>query len=257
MKRVGMIVALALILLVNVIILAGVRYNRGGEPDAVVTLTERELHLGARDKENSGVSLQLELQSNHNKWSESSPWFDRKKLQEVGFACNLPIDTKEAEQYYQKQLPRQSYVVLEYEGQAWDDWQVAQKKQLMELETQVSEGQKKKELLDSMRKRFNWEMVGGSRLFSVDVGNDPAKLRQRYPEQKKYIITPAQVRLRLLAADETGKLRKPVLSGYVDEILTATINVPRDRQGVLAFLKPEEKFSIKMKANIASPHVTR
>lgn len=59
--------------------------KRSGEPDAVVTLTERELHLWSHNKENSGVTLKLELQPDHNKWSETSPWFDRKTLEEVGF----------------------------------------------------------------------------------------------------------------------------------------------------------------------------
>lgn len=242
MKRFGLMAALALIVLVNVIVLAGVRYNRTGEADAVVTLTERELHLEARDKENSGVSLQLELQSVHNKWSEASPWFDRNKLVAVGFDCSLPIDAKDAPQYYKKQLSRRSYVVLEYEGQAWNDWQSVQDQQLRELAVRVAGGEERQELLDSRRKRFNREIATGSRLFAIDVGNDPAKLRTLYPDQQKFIITPAQVRLRLLTADETGKMRKPVLSGYVDEVLTATINVPRDRQGVLTSLKPEENY---------------
>lgn len=241
MKRFGLMAALTLIVLINLIILAGVRYNRTGEPDAVVTLTERELHLEASDKENSGVSLQLKLQSVHNKWSETSPWFDRKKLEAVGFDCSQPIDAKEAAKYYKKQLSRQSYTVLEYEGQAWSDWQNWQEQQLRELETRVAGGKEKQELLDSRRKRFSREMVAGSRLFAIDAGNDPVKLRKLYPDKQKFIITPAQVRLRLLAVDETGKMRKPVLSGYVDEILTAVINVPRDRQGVLASLKQEEK----------------
>jgi len=56
MKRIGLIAALALIVLTNVIVLATVRHNRSGEPDATVTLTERELRLWSNSKENSAVS---------------------------------------------------------------------------------------------------------------------------------------------------------------------------------------------------------
>jgi hypothetical protein len=95
-----------------------------------------------------------------------------------------------------------------------------------------------KKSLDSERKRFTWEKESGSRLFAVDAGNDAVELRKRYPDRKKYLITPAKVRLRLLSANKM--MKKPVLSGYVDEILTDTIHVPCDRQGVLASLKPNE-----------------
>ena len=59
MKKYGLIAAIALIVLTNVVVLAGVAYNRSGEPDATVTLTERELNLAGswrlEDREDSGA----------------------------------------------------------------------------------------------------------------------------------------------------------------------------------------------------------
>src|SRR5207245_9835380 len=46
MRRAGLLSALALIVVTNAIVLAGVLSNRRGEPDAILTLTERELPLG-------------------------------------------------------------------------------------------------------------------------------------------------------------------------------------------------------------------
>ena len=42
------IAGLAIIIVTNIVALAGVAYNRSGEPDAVVELTERELGLPYR-----------------------------------------------------------------------------------------------------------------------------------------------------------------------------------------------------------------
>jgi hypothetical protein len=243
MKRRGLMIALALIVLVNIIVLAGVNYNRTGEPDATVTLTERELHLVSSKKENSGVSLKLELQAEPDKPGEGSYWFDRKKLEEVGFDCSKSMDASDASDYYDRVLPRKTYVVLEYEGTAWKLWQAGREKQLRALEAKVAEGREERKTLDTGRKRFKWELEGGSRLFAVDAGNDPARLRQRYTDRTRYVITPALVRLNLLRVDAAEKQRKPVLVGYVREILTDEIHVPRDRQGILASLKPAEYYS--------------
>jgi len=58
------------------------------------------------------------------------------------------------------------------------------------------------------------------------------------PDRSMVIITPARVRLRQLSADNAEKRPKPARSGYVEDILCSTIHVPRDRQGVLASLRP-------------------
>jgi len=240
MKRIGLIAALALIVLTNVIVLATVRHNRSGEPDATVTLTERELRLWSNSKENSAVSLKLELHPDHNQWSELSPWFDQKKLEEIGFDCSTPLDAKDPLHRYDKLLPRRTYVVLEYEGQAWKTWLAGREQQVKALQAQVAKGREQKEALEAKQKQLQWERESGSRLLAIDAGNDTIKLRTRYPDRSKYIITPAKVRLRLIPVNSTNKLQKPLLSGYVDEILINEIHVPRDRQGVLATLKPNE-----------------
>lgn len=241
MKRFGLMASLALILLVNAIVIAGVSYNRSGEPDAVVMLTERELHLQKDIKESSGVSLQIALHSDYDRWSEPSPWFDRKKLEEIGFDCTSPIDAKEASRRYDRMLPRRTYVVLELEGKSWENWQAREEEKIKELEAQVVSGQEKQKKLDDKLKHHRWKLDSGSRLFTIDVGNDAAALRKRYPDRTKYIITSARVRLRLIPRDEkTG--RKAVLSGYVDLILTNAIHVPLDRQGVLGALKSDVRY---------------
>ena len=253
MKRIGLLAPLALIVLVNVLVLAGVRYNRSGDADAVMTLTERELRLQTNSKENSGVSLNLTPHPDYNKWSEASPWFDQKKLEEIGFDCSEPVNAKNASHHYGKALPRKTYVVLEYEGLAWESWLAHQEERLKTLEFEAAQGHEGRKSLDAERKRFTWEKESGSRLFNIDAGNDAARLRTRYPDRKRYIITSAKVRLHLLPADSATERHTPILSGYVDDILTGTIHVPRDRQGILAALKPDVQYSyydgVKKSAN--------
>ncbi len=63
MRKYGLIFAIALLVIVNIVVLAGVGRNRSGAPDAVLELTERELPMsyrGSEDKENTGMSLRLD-----------------------------------------------------------------------------------------------------------------------------------------------------------------------------------------------------
>ena len=61
-RRRTLLAGIALILAVNAVALAGVAYNRSGEPDSVLRLTERELQASYGwhgSAENSGAALTL------------------------------------------------------------------------------------------------------------------------------------------------------------------------------------------------------
>ena len=77
-----------LILASNAVALAGVWYNRSGEPQAQLQLSEREIQLPydswLRGEENSGLRLQLAWRQADADWS----WLDEAKLRELGFAPN-------------------------------------------------------------------------------------------------------------------------------------------------------------------------
>jgi hypothetical protein len=232
MKWYGLSAAFVLLVIVNVVVLAGVRYNHSGEPDAVVELTERELPLAWSGRENSGTALQLDWR----RYDEDGPeWFDRRKLTEVGFDCGTAPDAPDADLRYGRALPRKTFVVLEFEGAAWEAWQARARKKLEAMEADITAGKAGRLESAKARKRFAWERVVGSRLFPVDVGNDPKLLRKRYPDRNRCIITPAVVRLRFRSAQrEKGKPEKPAaVYGWIEEILTGTIQVPRDRRGLL------------------------
>jgi hypothetical protein len=241
MKQYGFYGGLIILIAVNAIVLAGVWHNRSGTPDAAVELTERELTMSPIDKENSGVSLRLD-------WGgygyRELKWFDRDKLAFVGFDCSIPVGSADAEIRYGKALSRKTFVVLEFEGKAWEAWQALELKRFEDMEAKIIKGEKARNDLSKAKKQFAWELVADSRLFPVDVGNDPKRLREMYPDRSRFIITPARVRLHYNGAvREYGKLMEPAsLKGSIEEVLTDTVRVPRDKQGLLRSLASKDNY---------------
>src|SRR5262245_25672132 len=93
---------LLIVIVANVAMLIGVVANRSGEPDAVVTMTERELPLRFRTDRNSARELEVRID-----WTQSFavPWLRRQKLEELGFEFgSIPQDATAPE--YSRQLPR-------------------------------------------------------------------------------------------------------------------------------------------------------
>lgn len=236
MKRYGFYWGLFLLITVNIVVLAKIGYNRSGTADAVVELTERELPLNSLGRENSGVSFRIDWRQYDG---HEMKWFDKDKLAAIGFDCGIPVEARDAERRYIRALPRQTFVVLEYEGKAWQAWQAQQMKKLGEMEAKIISGETAPRDLAKAKKRYAWELVAASRLFSIDVGNDPELLRKTYPDRTRFIITPARVRLRYICAvKENNRLvEPPVLRGIVEDILTDEVQAPRDKQGLLRSLE--------------------
>jgi hypothetical protein len=72
-----------LVIVVNITLLAGVWHNRSGPPDALVTLTERELTLVGAREDDSSIALRIAFR--RPGFEEEESWFDRAKLEELGF----------------------------------------------------------------------------------------------------------------------------------------------------------------------------
>lgn len=245
MKRGGLLYALILVLVVNGIVLAGVAYNRSGEPDAVVRLTERELRLEAHDRENSAVSLRVALQRQNDDQRGPFPWLDRGKLEELGFDCRTPPDAPDAGVRYGRALPRRVWLVLEYEGAAWQAWLIQARQRLAELSRRNGKPEKESRSREFEAKRLSQAMATGSRLFAIDAANDPALLRKRHPDRTRCIVTPALVRIQLLSARDQEPRRAARLTGYVQQLLGDSIQVPPGHGKLLASLAasgPEPYF---------------
>ncbi len=227
--------ALGLVFAVNAVVLAGVARNRAGSPETALTLTERELVLnsGFDREENSGGALKLI-------WSEYPlDWFDEEKLAELGLAT-APSQAPPAETHYRasRELPKKAFVVLEYEGSAWERFKGEKEQELVKLQEELDSGKIEKDASENQRAQIEGVLRAGSRLFAIDAGSDPGQLRQRYPERGRYIVVPALVRVNEIWED--GKRR---LNGDVGEILTDSLHLRRDLHTPLLALPAEGRLS--------------
>lgn len=236
MNRFGWLSAIGLILLSNVWVIAGVAYNRSGEPEATILLTERELPKAYQSRENTGLFLRLNWSmpgfQKPDRYEIAPSWFNREKLEALGFRTEVPVSSTNAYDYYRHQLPRPAYIVLEMEGPAWENWKNKAIEYLQKLNSdlqQTDDPEKKKTFalqIEDMKRR----MVMQTRLFAVDGGPDAQALRAKYPDRNRYLIAQGIVRIRLdypYSKDaKTGRARQPVLNGYIQQISVNTLHLP-------------------------------
>lgn len=197
--------ALALIILINVLALAGVWYNRSGTAQATLWLDQRELRdtydgLLGRDAQR----LRLVVRTLDEEWvrGERQPlaWLDEGKLQALGF---------ESQGYWQE---RRVWLVL-----AFDDVALSARREQLERELkhaqQALAADAESESLSSraqgLRDRLERERQS-SRLLVVDAGLDEAVVRERWP---KHLILPGE--LRPYRMDKGFQAQVELLSPYL------------------------------------------
>lgn len=223
----------ALVVAVNAVILGSALMNRTGERLAELTLTERELALPAfREDDSSVLLLSLKLASEPPQsvqrlaWRRRDelpavayPWFDRSKLEALGFRLGPDAPPPPDGHDHAKPSERLAFVALEFDGDAWRGWLAARE--------------------ESLRKRLSPEEADAllaldrtmrSRLVPIDAGNDERELRRRYPDRARHLVVQAIVRAVRNASDAGS-----VWHGQISTLLVTDIGVP----GELAFvLKP-------------------
>jgi hypothetical protein len=230
----------ALILVTNAVALVGAAYNRAGDPESVLKLTQRELSLPYSwgfEGENSGITLRLRwrvlgaepqgalgLERSYPGVGEAPDWLDKAKLVALGFDVSTPQDTPAGRRHYDKLLPKEVLLVLDLDGPAY--------RRMLERAKQYSEREEALHLANPGDKEFErrakWakeeldrEERESSRLFVIDAGLDVGALRAQYPDRLRYAIVRGQVRLQL-----AEKEKHLVLSGYVNDLSIDHITVP-------------------------------
>jgi hypothetical protein len=208
-----LLAGLVLVALANAAVLAGVAWNRRGEPEATVSLTERELQLpwdAGSDEDDTGLILRLEWSP---RWgsTDSATALPSTTLRELGFRLSPPPGRMEP--------PRSAWVVLEMDGAAWQRW-------LAKRRREVEEQQRKAAKSDCPPGRVIEEMeVRESRLVLVDAGLDPEALRRRHPDRSRSLIVPGVVQA----------------SGVVSELRVESIYVPLRLRPVLDEMARDEE----------------
>jgi hypothetical protein len=242
MSRKGLVVAIGVVVAVNAVTLAMIAMNRSGQVDASVQVTERELRLPAAGMEDTGIALALAWQRPTDVSENEMPqfeWFDRPKLQSVGFDCRVAPDGPDAERSYAfpQMLPREVYAVLEYRDPARmppDEGEPAADQETKKADEAPPTSARRVEPLSEVdRTRL-------SRLVPVDVGTDPAALRKRYSDRTRFIVAPAIAELRLIQARNGARAR---LAGRVTAVLPSDLYVAKPYRALLDKLQAADKGS--------------
>ena len=124
MRRTGPLWAAAIIVIANAAAWGAAAMNRRGEPEAILALTERELRLPAKQAENTALTLSLVFEppgTRGTRHAGEAGWFDRAKLQSIGFDCRRPV-TPDNAQYYRTRIPRSTFAALEAREPAAAGW---------------------------------------------------------------------------------------------------------------------------------------
>ncbi len=218
MKRL-LLAAVAIVCLTNVGALTLGALNRTGRPDAEMTLTERELRL-EHDADSTATTLRLSFVE---RFDNEGEWLTCPKLENLGVSCAPPPAGADAERWYARQPERAAYVVLEYDGAAWQAYRDAEKRRLEEARRTYKTAAPDDS--DSL-------LEGYSHLVAIDADSDANALRSRYQDRARYLITEARVSIYGRSVPNAkGETR---LSGTIGPASPSTINVPKPYSSMFA-----------------------
>jgi len=248
----GLVVAAAVVLAGNAVILVGVARNRAGNPDAVVRLSERELGQVGEMPEGAEPILNLKLEWSTAPGPDGRPWFDRAVLESLGVGRLPEVADSAAAHDYRRNI-RRAYAVLELGGPAWERLAAARQAHADSLQAARPPAAQEKHAGD-----LPWIEGRGrteSRLLAIDIGRDPMHLREKYPERSRYLILPAEYAAEVVAAvkDSAGVVTAPArVQGRLLQLLPGTVHVPRPLRDSLVALgaaKPDSTthFEVTLK----------
>jgi hypothetical protein len=194
MRRSGVLAAAAVIVVTNGVVLMDMARNRAGQPIETIQLTERELPLNFRDKENTGVAVRLNWP--RFPFSDDFSRLDQTKLEGLGFDCARAIRDSQ-----HPVLPRPAFLAFEYDGPAWERWQKSAQQPNHPTLPQP-------------------EMY--SHLIPIDAATTPEPLQRKYPDSGRYLIVRGVVQLSVITSSQGN----PQLLPSISEVLPGSIHVP-------------------------------
>ncbi len=248
-RRSLFIIGFLLLLAVNLLVLAGVAANRRAPAESQVVLTERELKwLNHSHSENSGMTLKLnwrvfvdnETAGLYSTWT-SPEWFGMEKLKELGFS--FPVDLhKNGVRKRKRPHKKEAVIVLEKNSSCFRKSVDIRKKAVKKVQQQLElepENQELRNRLERLETQLRQEQISGSRLFAVDAGLNPDKLRQQYPDRHRYLLVRGVVGYRYDFATMAGGKSEP--RGYVSRLNNGVIHVSLPYRKRLDTLIAEKK----------------
>ena len=252
-------VGIALIAATNAVALLGAAYNRSGEPDSTLRLSQRELgpaYIGA-SRDNSGLALRLRWRVLDEdikdpaayRWAGmgtggSPSWLDRDKMATLGFDVAVPDNPDDNARTFRRQLARDVLLVLEMDGPTYQRSLANATAAAERLKAMKKEESTK--LADEILER---ERQGNSRLFVVDASLDAAALRSKFPDRSRYAIVRGRV-------DPMGWKMSRTHSGHVSAVNIESINVPLELRSVFEGAEPDNDFVPRATRNKAAYDAT-
>jgi hypothetical protein len=209
MRDRAIVVACVLVVGTNLGALGRAALNRSSV-DSGTVLTEREL----RPVQSAASVTQLGIQ-----WMQPSPdTFDAAQLERAGFETSVDPAAPHADLYYRRQLQRDVYVALEYDGPSW----IAFRDHLLTDSHDVPsspEPAHQAERQTALTERIE----GHTRLFAVAIDGDARRLRAAFPDRAQYLIARARVSVSV----HTDAQRRRRVAARIRELMPGRVNVPR------------------------------
>ena len=235
----------AIILLTNAVALGGAGYNRSGEPESQLQLTQRELqHSSWREgKDNSGMTLTLNwrieqaTQSDFDFGAYSGRWgvpvwLDKAKMAELGFDVEKLAGLAKYGRRYNEMQPAEVLLVLELNDQAYQHQLRRAGEYVEECKKLLSAAPTNAELMRKSKNaedNFKHEQQSNSRLFVIDAGLDLQKLRAAYPDRAHYAIAHGLIRPTMAQIRNETRI-----GGNIAELNAERINVPLNYRQVFS-----------------------
>lgn len=248
----ALLAGIGLIVVVNAVVLAGVAYNRSGEAESTVTLTERELNLPyryGRSSENSGIALRFNYRSkgssvsNYRYYGNDVKWLTKEKLAELGFDATQPLKTNANGNDYRRKTEKEVILVLEYNGEAYQAALTAAQKHLDEIKAEApadTADWRDKNKLKQAETNLKHEQSSASRLFVINAGLDQQALRKQYPDNKKYLLLKGLVGVYISNIKNDAGTNVGTVSGYLKGLSIQTLHIPLEHHHVLEEAMAEE-----------------
>ena len=226
----------------NTVVLTGAAFNRSGEPESQLTLTERELQLPYRvHAENSGLALRLTwraLGNSHSDW-RTPAWLNAEKLEQLGFHLNSYRSATGSSPFDGQPLSKDVFIVLENDGETYREAVnravAALDKEKRSLEINPDD-KRLQTNFEAAEKRLARERVEKSRLFAIDAGLDAKTLRQQYGDRTRFIIVKGRVR-----PGYPYHRKKNKVTGHIAELSGANIHVALKHRKLLDAILSRDK----------------
>lgn len=243
------IAAFAVVVVTNVVILAGAAWNRSTEVSRL-TLTQRELTLSSdwrASTENSGVSVSIQWRALGDFHADAginaayavrwglAEWLDRAKLARLGFDVGYPADREGALEHYQRMSSKEVILVLELDGEAYRTFLERLRLRRDVLASALGKSPDDGRLqrsLEVRKQRLEEAELDESRLFVIDAGLDLAAMMATYDGRPNVAFVRGLVSPQVIGKSTKNDTER--VGGRIERLSIPAISVARNHHPAIS-----------------------